>query len=110
MFTAVRVFYKKSTGVVVWYHLLDASDGKSDFPTTAEDDIAGVPDSVLSYDTDDSGAIIGTIKVGGSSDDYACALITDPSGIEAAMLPEQLEVRGKRLIMGESEFDIEELY
>ena len=71
---AVRVFYRKLDSKIVWAHTLMEP---GEFPTTIEQDLAELPNVVISQELDANLNVISETKLGGSSKDYACIEVTE---------------------------------
>ena len=103
MIKAIRVFYRKSDGKVIWSHQLvcpDGYDGK--FPTTIEQNIEELPDKPQ---LDATGSVIldaneNPFKLGGVPDDYACIEVTDQLTISAFVASDSNTVVNGKLVTG----------
>lgn len=70
---ALRVFYRKQTGKVVWYHLTINTKGEEAIhPTTMDEDILDLPNARLTRDT----------LLGGEPADYDGIEANNPAQID----------------------------
>ena len=89
---ALRVFYRESDNQIVWTHELR---GSGEFPTTLVDDLAEIPDKVISMELDAEENIVSQVKLGGRIEDYACIEEQDPQKATNALLSDS-----NRIVLG----------
>lgn len=94
---AIRVFYRKSDGKIVWTHELR---GIGEFPTTIEQDLAEILDKVTSREIAYDGTIISETKLGGKVEDYACIEEQNPQRASDALTSDENQIINGKLIIG----------
>lgn len=95
MIKAIRVFYRKADGEVVWTFSLEAPEEKLDpkFQTTIEQNLAELPTRGLTgYDNK---------PIDGVPEDYACITETDPDRIAGFNASDSNRVVDGELVIGE---------
>lgn len=87
---ALRIFYRKSDGQIVWYHETRSPEGLDAIcPTTVAQDLAEIPDKMPD----------GKTALGGVSSDYNGIEVKEKD-IEAYFASDDNKVVGKVLIIG----------
>lgn len=101
---ALRVFYRKSNNQIVWTHELR---GTGKFPTTITQDLAEIPDKIISRELDADGSVIGETRVGGVVQNYSCIEEQDSQRASNALLSDNNKISNGKLIIGSKRVIVE---